>query len=409
MSALNHKNIHVVIAGAGIIGLTTAYRLKKTYPNLSISIFEKEKIVGCHASGRNSGVLHSGIYYGAKTLKAKVCAEGNQSMYDFAIEHGIPVIKKGKIIIPTQEDELPRLDRLLKNARDNNIDAYEISAEEVLEKEPFVKPYKRGVYCPSVAVIDSVAVLNQLVKCLEKMNVAFHFEQEIIEIVATEKKGMTHQGESFKYDFFINCAGAFADKIAGKFNKGGKYMLLPFKGLYYQLADEVKHYVNTSIYPVPDPEMPFLGVHFTRTVHDDVQIGPTATPALGRENYGIVRGAKFSEAAQIFIELGKLYLGHDKNFRELVHREILNYWKPHYVRQAQKLVPEVKADDFKMSTKVGIRPQLVNRDTKQLVMDFVIEEDENSIHVLNAISPAFTSSFAFANYIIDRIRNRLLP
>ena len=388
-----------LIVGAGIIGLTIAKELRKQYPSSSITLLEKESKVGMHASGKNSGVLHSGIYYGSDTLKAKVCADGAGRMIAYAHMKNIPVRQGGKIIIPTKASELPVLEKLLAQARSNGINAELLSAEEIKEVEPAAKPYKQGIHCPSVAVIDSKRVLASLEADLAASGVELRFDKKVENVLPGERR-LSAGDEIFHYDYLINCAGAYADQIARYFDLAQDAELIPFKGFYYKLNPAKAQLIHSNIYPVPNPAMPFLGVHFTRVIDDQVYMGPTAVPVLGRENYRGFQGINGSESAAILKRICAMYFTKDASFRNLVHREMWNYLKPYFVAQAKKMVDGIELGDFMACDKAGIRPQLVNTETQKLIMDFKVEQTANSLHILNAISPAFTSSFALAEYLV---------
>lgn len=390
-----------VVIGAGIIGLTTAFELRKRFPNARIVVLEKEPTLGRHASGRNSGVLHSGIYYGSDTLKAKVCSKGATRMMAFAEKYGIPYRRSGKVIIATGEQDLPTVERLLQNAIDNGIRAEKLDEKGIREIEPCANPYRVGIYSPDTAVIDSRAVLEKLRELLMQSGVQFVLNQAVTGVAEGSKYLLT-SSRKYSFGYVFNCAGASADLIAQKFGLCRDYTLLPFKGLYYKLRKKRESLVRSNIYPVPDTSLPFLGVHLTRVINDDVYAGPTAIPAFGRENYGLLDGIRPVEGMKIGWQLGRLYLRNQNNFRHLVHSEISKYRRKHFIEAIRRLVPDIRADDLVPSKKVGIRPQLINLRTQKLEMDFVIESTPSSLHVLNAISPAFTSSFAFAELLVDR-------
>ena len=394
-----------VIAGAGIVGLCAAFEIKGRYPRARILILEKEPAPGLHASGRNSGVLHSGIYYTTDTLKARICSAGAKRMREFAAEYGIACEPRGKVILATCEEDLPAVERLMKNARENQLRAEILSEDGIRNIEPHARPYKTGVYTPDTAVIDSGGVVRKLFEILSGQGVEFCFNREIGAIDPVQKE-VSAAGDVFKFGYFINCAGAHADKLAACFGLGKKYALLPFKGLYFKLRAERQFLVKSNIYPVPDLAMPFLGIHLTRVISGEVYLGPTAIPALGRENYGLFEGINLQESFGILGRLLQMYWSDAHSFRNLVHREVLHYLKPYFVAAARRLVPELRAEDLVPSGKVGIRPQLIRLADKKLEMDFVIEQTPDSLHVLNAISPAFTSAFAFAALLADRIEQK---
>jgi len=234
-----------------------------------------------------------------------------------------------------------------------------------------------------------------------RIGARFVFTQAVTDI-SEKEKCLSASSSKFSYGYVFNCAGASADKIARKFGLGGDYTLLPFKGLYYTLRPERAHLIRSNIYPVPDISLPFLGVHLTRVISNDVYAGPTAIPALGRENYGVFQGIRMGEGMKIGWQLSQLYMRNQNNFRHLVHSEIRRYRKAYFVEAVRRLVPDIRADDLVPSKKVGIRPQLMNLRTHKLEMDFVIETTSSSLHVLNAISPAFTSALAFSELLVDR-------
>lgn len=390
-----------LIVGGGIVGLTVARELRKRHPAASITVLEKEAELGKHASGRNSGVLHSGIYYDSSTLKAKVCAEGARRMKAFAAEHGINCKHSGKVIVATSEQDLPVIERLLKNARENGIRAERLDADAIRKIEPYAAVYKEGIHCPDTAVIDSKAVLAKLRELLTASSVKIILDAGVTGVDVMARKVSTPAGD-FSYDYLFNCAGASADKVAKYYGLGLDYTLVPFKGIYFTLRPERAHLVNANIYPVPDINQPFLGVHLTRVASGEVYAGPTAIPALGRENYGILRGAQLGESLHVGMEITRMYIANHQNFRKLVHTELGKYRKKNFFAAVRKLMPELTSDDLVHSNKVGIRPQLINVREKKLEMDYVIEKSPDSLHVLNAISPAFTSSLAFAEWIVDQ-------
>ena len=391
----------VVIVGSGIVGLSTAQELLQRNPKLNIAILEKEERAGVHASGRNSGVMHCGIFYGADTLKAKVCAAGAARMQQFALTHGIAYNRSGKLVLATDESQLPSVERLLKNASDNGITAVRFTPQQAAEIEPFAAPAAAAIYCPDTAVIDSASVVQKLRQLLEEKGVTFVFAAEVKSIHPQQKTVTTTAG-TFGYGYLFNCAGAYADRVARMFDLAHDYALVPFKGIYWKLNAETQHKVRANIYPVPDTSLPFLGIHLTRVISGDVYLGPTAIPALGRENYHGLGGTNLAETAKIMVMFAGMYGRNKQNFRKLTHLELAKYTKRTFYNTARKLMPTLKMEDMVPTKKVGIRPQLVNRKTGMLEMDYIFESSEHSLHVLNTISPAFTSAFAFADMIVDR-------
>ncbi len=395
------QRFDVVIVGAGIVGLSTAQEVRRRNPALTIAVLEKEARPGVHASGRNSGVMHCGIYYGADTLKAKVCAEGARRMGEFATANNIPYSQSGKLVLATDEKQLPMVDRLLKNSADNGIRAEKITPEEAVKIEPHAARGAAAIYCPDTAVIDSAAVVVTLAAQLKAAEVTLFYDTRVSRVDVATKTLHTSR-DSISYGYVINCAGAFADRLARQFGLAQDYILVPFKGIYWKLSSEANPKVRANIYPVPDPALPFLGVHLTRVISGDVYVGPTAIPALGRENYHGIDGINAVESTRILGMLGKMYWRNENSFRRLSHNELGKYSKHRFFRTAQKLMPSLTLADMVPTNKAGIRPQLVNRTTGKLEMDYIFESTPDSLHVLNTISPAFTSAFAFADMIVDR-------
>lgn len=394
-----------LVVGAGIIGLSIAVALKAREPKARIKILEKESRVGVHASGRNSGVLHTGIYYPPGTLKARFCKAGSDALFAYAQEHDIPARRTGKVIVAVSEENAQGLDALLANAAASGIRAQRVNTDEVRQIEPYARAEFGGIYCQDTAVIDSAGVLQTLCRQLARQGVEIDTGQTVIGINDVRREALTRQ-RCYAYGKLINAAGSFADHVARFAGVGQHYRLLPFKGLYYRLVPEVAAQVRGSIYPVPNPALPFLGVHFTRMIDNEVYIGPTTTPVFGRENYCGLSGARPIEAASIGLQLIRLYAANPQNFRSLVHDELVRSRKRGFLMAARQLVERLESDWVVSSSKVGIRPQLVNMREGRLEMDFVVERGRHSIHVLNAISPAFSSAFAFAKYLVEQFVNR---
>lgn len=387
----------ILIVGAGIIGLTIARELVKTGHG-EIVIIEKEPELGKHASGRNSGVLHAGIYYAPDTLKAKSCLNGNFLMRAYCKEKGLPLLENGKVIVTRTPEELPVLDELFHRATANGAKVEMIDERQLARIEPNARTVERAIFSHYTAVVDPKAVLKSLKQDLEASGrVRFHLGCRLTGI-AGSGTAATSTGD-IRFKRFVNAAGAHCDRVAAFFGVGKNYRLIPFKGVYRLLGKEAPFTVNSSIYPVPDIRNPFLGVHFTRSVHGDVYLGPTAIPAFGRENYGVLAGID-SEAFAISYEDLVLFLTNPL-FRSVALTEPLKYFPSYFFRDAARLVKEISPSDVIPATKVGIRPQLVDWETKKMVMDFMVVADGASLHVLNPISPAFTSSMDLAQGIVS--------
>ena len=390
---------HTLICGGGILGLTIARELVARGCD-SIIILEKESAVGKHASGRNSGILHAGVYYAPDSAKAKYCLSGNFLMREYCKANGLPLVESGKVVVASSPDQLDTLHELYNRAMKNGAKVDLIDEKQLAEIEPQAKTIQQAIFSHYTAVVDPQKILD----CLKKELIS---TGKVTILFDTAFKGrdaggaaLTNNG-TISYTQFINVAGAYSDQIAHTFGIGHKYMLIPFKGVYRQLKPEKTSLVNGSIYPVPDIRNPFLGIHFTKSVKGDVYLGPTAIPAFGRENYGILSGLDSESLGILIRDLALLFK--NKKFRSIAFDEPKKYIFKYFFADAQKLVKNLSPDDIMSCSKVGIRPQLINLETNELVMDFLIEKNGNSLHVLTAISPAFTSSMAFAKMITDSL------
>jgi L-2-hydroxyglutarate oxidase len=387
----------VLVVGGGIIGLTVARELVATEAADDVVVLEKEPDLGRHASGRNSGVLHAGIYYSPDSMKARSCLAGNRLMRAYCRERGLPLHEGGKVIVARTEAELPTLEELHRRATANGARVRFVDEEELAELEPMARTTGRALHSLDTAVVDPKAVLRSLRADLEatgrvKIVTGCRFTGLAGPEVAETTLGRV------RFRRLVNAAGAHCDRVARAFGVGGHYRLIPFKGIYRKLRPGAAFPVNGNVYPVPDIRNPFLGVHFTRSAHGDVYVGPTAIPALGRENYGLLRGAD-REAAKLLLEDAVLFARNAK-FRSVALTEPRKYLPACFHRDAARLVKSYDPAMFEAAEKVGIRPQLVDWRTKELVMDFLVEARDASVHVLNPISPAFTSSMDLARAVV---------
>ncbi|WP_084448755.1 L-2-hydroxyglutarate oxidase [Desulfovibrio inopinatus] len=391
------EHAEILISGAGIVGLSIARELlRRGYEN--IVLLEKETDVGKHASGRNSGVLHAGIYYAPGSTKAQTCLRGNRMMREYCREKGLPLEQSGKVIVASSHDEHERLLALYDRARTIGAAVSLIDTKELAEIEPAAATVEKAIHSPETAVINPKRIVQHLVKDITADGRArILFETAFVRPIRPGL-ALTTSGP-LRYRRFINASGAYSDVVAQAFGLGHAYQLVPFKGLYRQLVPERRGMIRGSIYPVPDIRNPFLGVHFTKSVAGEVHIGPTAIPALGRENYSLFGGLD-AEAFR-FAWRDVVLFTRNAKFRTIALTEPRKYMFSQFFKDASKLVKHLNPTDIAPSSKVGIRPQLVNVQTNELVMDFLVEEHDGDIHILNAISPAFTSSFAFAETIAD--------
>lgn len=386
----------VLVVGGGVIGLTLARALVAAGKG-EVLVLEKEPELGRHASGRNSGVLHAGVYYAPDSAKARTCLAGNRLMRAYCREKGLPLVEGGKVIVARSEAELPTLDELLRRATANGARVRSIDEKELDEVEPMARTTGRALHSLDTAVVDPKAVLQSLRADLEASGRARILTGCRFLGLAAPDVADTTAGR-IRFGRFVNASGAYCDVVARAFGVGEHYRLIPFKGIYRKLRPGAVFPVNGNIYPVPDVRNPFLGVHFTRSARGEVYLGPTAIPALGRENYGLLRGAG-KEAFSILAEDAALFLS-NAGFRSVALSEPRKYLPAFFHADAARLVKRYDPALFERAEKVGIRPQLVDWRTKTLVMDFLVEAKDASVHVMNPVSPAFTSSMELARIIV---------
>lgn len=388
-----------LIIGAGIMGLALSRELKHRNPSSQIIIIEKEPDVAYHSSGRNSGVLHAGFYYTADSLKAKFTREGNSLMRAYCFENNLKINECRKVVVAKDESELASLFELEKRGVKNGVDVKIITEQEMNDIDPNAKTHQYALYSPTTATVDPTEVNVCLKNEMKTKGIVFYFNEGYHSrinnnIIKTTKGRIITAGR------IINAAGLYADKIAKDFGFSQDYTIIPFKGIYlkYTLPDKP---IKTNIYPVPNLKNPFLGVHYTITVNGIIKIGPTSIPAFWRENYKGLENFSFPELIHILGWESNLFFSNAFGFRNLALEEIKKYNKGYFINLAAKLVKEINPKGFTEWSKPGIRAQLLNVKTKLLVQDFVVEGDNYSTHLLNAVSPAFTSSFPFVRWVVD--------
>lgn len=387
------------IIGGGIVGLSTAMALGKRYPDSKILVLEKESQWAFHQTGNNSGVIHSGVYYKPGSFKAKFCRDGCQSMVEFCQEHSIPYEVCGKVIVATEEKELPLLENLYQRGLQNGIPVSRITAEEVKEHEPHVSSLA-GIWVESTGIADYKKVCQKYADLVRAQGGDLRLNTRVDKIVetATGQVLETNNGE-FETRFVINCAGLHSDRVAKLGNVDPQAKIVPFRGEYYELTPEKRYLVKGLIYPVPNPDFPFLGVHFTRMIDGSVHAGPNAVLSLKREGYHKT-DFDLRDFAEVMTYPGfwKLAAKHaDEGIKEIIR----SFSKAAFVRSLQRLIPEVTAEDV-IPTHAGVRAQALMDDGK-LVDDFLIIQGQNSVHVCNAPSPAATSSIEIGKAVVGQI------
>ena len=391
-----------LVIGGGIIGISIARELKRRHPDVDVTVLEKEPAVGRHASGRNSGVLHAGFYYTADSLKARFTRDGNAALRDYCRERGLPLNQCGKLVVARTAADHPQMDELLRRGAANGVTLESLTEAEARKIEPRVKTCERAIWSPNTATADPAAVIAAMRDDAEHEGVRFAVGTAFRRRRGNEAE--TSRGR-WSAGHVVNAAGLHADRIAKQYGFSRHFTILPFKGLYLY-GDEPAGAFRTNIYPVPDLRNPFLGVHFTVTVDGHAKIGPTAIPAFWREQYAGVSGFSLRDLAEIArLQLGLLFSA-GFEFRRLAREELAKYDRDHLVALAGRLAEGVRPEHYRRWGRSGIRAQLLDVRTRKLEMDFVMEGDDRSTHVLNAVSPGWTCALPFASYVVDAIEAR---
>ena len=391
-------NFDIVVIGGGIVGLASAYKIMLSHPDICIAVLEKEEKVAAHQTGHNSGVIHSGLYYPPGSSKARTCVKGRKELVEFAKKYKIPYEICGKIIVATKVKELTNLETILRNGQESNIEGIEkIGPEQIKEIEPSCDGIA-GIRVPCTGIIDFTKVAEKLGRLIEKKGTG----NKVLtshRVIALDKhdfftKVVTNQ-ESFDARYIINCAGLQCDRVAKMDSVAPGMRIVPFRGDYYELTEKAQEKVKSLIYPVPDPALPFLGVHFTRTIDGNVECGPNAVFSFKREGYG---KTDFSLAdswdALSYPGLWKMFF---KYWRYGVGEYTRAFSRKLFLRQLQRLIPSLQ-DDYIKPFKAGVRAQAIEPNGRP-IDDFKIVRKGNSIHVLNAPSPAATASLAIGETI----------
>ncbi|HEY8555434.1 MAG TPA: L-2-hydroxyglutarate oxidase [Burkholderiales bacterium] len=388
-----------LVIGGGVIGLNLALEAKRRYPGSRVVLIEKEDRCGAHASGRNSGVLHAGFYYTADSLKARFTREGNLRLTRYCEERGLRIRKCGKLVVARDERELAGLEELLRRGRRNGVEVHELTAREARAIEPRVRTYDKALWSPTTSSVDPAEVMESLVGDARAAGIDIRTATAFVE---RDAAGVVTTRGRIAAGCVINAAGLYADRIARAYGFSRDYRILPFKGLYLY-SPEPDGALRTNVYPVPDLNHPFLGVHYTVAVDGKIKIGPTAVPAFWREHYAGWQNFRLAEFGEIVGRELAMFLRNDIGFRRLAWTELQKYFKRNMVRQADALLTGNPPASAWRWGKPGIRAQLVNTRERRLEMDFRYEGDRSSFHVLNAVSPAFTCSMPFAEFLFDRL------
>lgn len=393
-----NEHYDFLIIGGGIVGLSIGRELLRARKNSKVVVLEKEVGIASHASGRNSGVIHAGFYYSPESLKAKFCLEGNRELKTLIAKHAIPINNCGKVVVCKNEQDLARMETLYERGIANGVKLQRLSASELSNFEPLARTHKEFLWSETTSVSDPIAVTH-LIHDL--------FVSEGGRVILDSAGQVAEDGKVFtnscyiKADRIINAAGAQAIHIAHKVGAGEKYSQLPVLGLY-KFSENSELPLRTLVYPVPNPKNPFLGVHFTLTVDGKVKIGPTAIPIIGSEQYDFYSVPDGKDIQSGIQSLASLFIGSPLGLLHLAQTELPKILTRRLVRDGRELVPHLPDSIMWKKKRPGIRAQLVNLEKRSFEMDFVVESHDNFVHVLNAVSPGWTSAIPFAKYIVQK-------
>jgi len=396
-----------LIIGGGIVGASTAWQLKQRHPDKTVLLVEKESVYAKHQTGHNSGVIHAGVYYAPGSLKAKFCKEGVQATISFCEENGIKYDQCGKLLVATNELEHERMLALYERCHTNGISVELLDQQQLNEREPDIVG-TGAILVHDTGIVDYQQVTTAMAKCFEELGGETRLNTEVISLEETDELVRVDtlsegQPEQFRCRFLITCSGLMADRTTRMLGIETDFQIIPFRGEYYQLGPEHNQIVKHLIYPIPDPELPFLGVHLTRMIDGSVTVGPNAVQGWKREGYGAIN-ISLKDVLDM-VSFSGFWKVLKANFRVGLNETWNSWWKPGYLKTVQKYCPKLQLSDLKPYP-AGIRAQAVMKDGS-LVHDFLFAESARSLHVCNAPSPAATSSIPIGGYICDKLDEKL--
>ncbi len=396
----NIEKKRLLIAGGGIIGVTLAREAALSGKFTKITIIEKEKALGTHASTRNSGVIHAGFYYNPDSKKAKFCSKGNELMRNYCMKNKLNVNKCGKVVVTRNASEEETLFKLYKRGINNGCEIKFLNKKSLKGYEPLASTYENFLWSPNTWSASPNEVFSCLLKECKELGIEFIINEKITSASINSVK--SSKNKRYFFEYFVNSAGGFSLELSKLFGIKTNFSIIPFKGLYLKSVNKIRNF-SRHIYPVPNLQQPFLGIHTTNTFDDYLKLGPTALPALSPENYSIFEGLDWKLSSNIILKQLHLFLKNEFGFRELAYKEIKYLNKENIIRKANELTNyDLSKINFNWHSP-GIRPQLYNENNKRLENDFIIIGSNNTFHILNSISPAWSSAFMSAKYIMNKI------
>ena len=395
-----NKDYDHIIIGAGIIGISLGLALLERNPSKKVLIIDKENKPGVHASGRNSGVLHAGFYYSPDSLKAKFCRLGNLELRKFCKENNLRILETGKVVVCQDKQDVLRLEELYRRGVENGVDIELHSFQELSRIEPAAQTIDKFIWSPTTAVGSPKDVIEKLSEKFVKSGGKFLFNQKVELIKKNNEVLIQTKSANYFAKAIINSAGAYAAELAKQVNVGREYVCMPFLGAYKK-TNLLSQNPKRLVYPVPNPVNPFLGVHTTITLNNELKIGPTAFPVIGKEQYKAIDGFSFKDLAEFLSSSRALLRSNSVNLLGLAQEEVLKLFTKPLLKRTQKLSDSLQINKNWVKHPSGIRAQIINTKTKTIEMDYIVESDKNVVHVLNAVSPGWTSSLPFARWVVE--------
>jgi L-2-hydroxyglutarate oxidase LhgO len=395
-----NKEFDYIVIGAGIVGISLGLAILERSPKKKVLIIDKESKPGVHASGRNSGVLHAGFYYSPDSLKAKFCRLGNLELKNFCKENNIPILETGKVVVCQSKSDVSKLEDLFRRGVANGVDI-EILGETELDKiEPAAKTIDKFIWSPTTAVGNPKLVISQLAEKFIKSGGKFQFNCSAKLVSANDQVLIETIYGTYSAASIINSAGAYAANLARQVNVGNQYACLPFLGAYKK-SKLVDSNPRRLVYPVPNPINPFLGVHTTNTLNGEIKIGPTAFPVIGKEQYKLSNGFNGSEFLEFYKAAKALFKSDSVDLIGLVREEFVKLFTKPLLNKTNKLTNSLNSNNQWTKYPAGIRAQIINLETKTIEMDYIVQSDKNVVHILNAVSPGWTSAIPFTRWVVE--------
>ena len=394
------ENYDYVIIGAGIIGISLGIELLTQKPTNKILIIDKESRPGVHASGRNSGVLHAGFYYSPDSLKAKFCKQGNLELKKFCKRNNLEVKETGKVVVCQDKNDVTRLMNLFERGIANGVEIELLDSKELSRIEPAAQTVDKFIWSPTTAVGNPKEIIKKLAEKFTDMGGLFRFNSRVKLMDNSNEVLIEGDGYILSATSIINSAGAYSSELAKQVGVGHEYVCLPFLGAYRK-SEFVAGNPKRLVYPVPNPINPFLGVHTTNTLSNEIKIGPTAFPVIGKEQYKFLDGFNVKELRDFYLATKTLLKSDSVNILGLAKSEGIKLFKRPLIKKAKRLTNALDLNQKWKNYPAGIRAQIVNLDTKVIEMDYIVRSDKNVVHILNAVSPGWTSSIPFSRWIVE--------